>query len=395
MPETNNVAPAVRLAAGEAAERQVSEISGSFSDVMVVTELRGQYPSVPIATDVDYDALIAGDPNPRFLTLPIGKANITSGNKRHYDEAFVIELERQTLALKPVGLMGHLSDAERGTAFPQEAIYWVGAKREGDLLWGKGYVPPGPIRDRIERYKASHKSLATSIDAQAKGAWDESLGAYRMDASTLKLGQIDLAPADRAGIPDLAAVPHMTSEMAQATQALDAQEEPMPEKTKLEVITEMTVDDARLLPTVVRDAVLQAAPVAPEVKQVAELRTLLGLGENADLQQAVREIQTTVGEQQKAAVASRIRELIEDKDKGIKVEALRPLVSELVSARNPKTVAEADTAFREICEMQSVKDTLAATVVATMGPNQRNPVASQNGKASYFPIPQDDGKEAG
>jgi len=377
---------------------QITEVSGQFSDVLVVTELRGQYPTVPIASDVDYEALIAGDPSPRFLTLPIGKANTTSGNKRHYDEAFVLELERQTLALKPVGLMGHLSDAERATAFPQEAIYWVGAKREGDLLWGKGYVPPGPFRDRIERYKASHKSLATSIDAQAQGAWDNTLGAYRMDAKTLKLGQIDLAPADRAGIPDLAAVPHLTSEMTTNTVTVISpanKEETMPEKSKLEVITEMTVEDARLLPTVVRDAVLQTAPLAPEIKQVAELRTLLGLADGADVLSSVREIQTTLGEQQKAAVASRIRELIEDKEKGIKVEAVRPLVRELVSARNPKTPAEADTAFREICEMQSVKDTLAATVVATMGPNQRNPVASQNGKASYFPIPADDGKESG
>src|SRR5690606_11477940 len=86
----------------------VTEFKGSFTDVMVVTELRGAYPNVPIAPDVDYDALIAGDPNPMFLTIPIRKANVTSGNKRYYDEAFLQELERQTLENKPIGLMGHL-----------------------------------------------------------------------------------------------------------------------------------------------------------------------------------------------------------------------------------------------------------------------------------------------
>ena len=33
---------------------QVLEISGQFADVLVVTELRGAYPNVPIAADVDF-----------------------------------------------------------------------------------------------------------------------------------------------------------------------------------------------------------------------------------------------------------------------------------------------------------------------------------------------------
>jgi hypothetical protein len=50
----------------------MDEFRGDFHDVMVVTEFKGGFPNVPIAADVDYAALIAGDSDPMFLTLPIG-----------------------------------------------------------------------------------------------------------------------------------------------------------------------------------------------------------------------------------------------------------------------------------------------------------------------------------
>lgn len=366
---------------------QVKEFRGNFSDVLAITELRGSYPNVPISTDVDYAALVAGDDSPVFITLPIGKANVTSGNKRHYDEAFVQELERQTLANKPVGLMGHLSPQERATSFPPEAVHWVGAIRDGDTLWGKGYIPPGAVRDRIQRYKAQGKAIATSIDAFAEGVFDESLKAMRMVAKSLRLNQIDIAPADRAGIPDLAAVPMLTTEMeSDAAQEEDPQE---PEMDKLQVINEMTADDARLLPDAVRQAIVATVQTPPEVAQVQELRQALGVDENANLAQLVTELRQQQETQRKAAVKQRITELAADKDKGIKVESVRGLVTELVASRNPQTVEEADAAYAQVVEMQSVKDALAAAVQNAMGPKQRVPVPGQQGQAKYFPIPQE------
>ena len=37
-------------------------ISGAFRDILVIAELRGSYPNVPISADVDYAALTQGDP---------------------------------------------------------------------------------------------------------------------------------------------------------------------------------------------------------------------------------------------------------------------------------------------------------------------------------------------
>jgi hypothetical protein len=369
----------------------IKEFSGQFTDVVAVTELRGSYPNVPIAPDVDYAGLIAGDSEPQFLTIPIGKANVTSGNKRHYDATWLQELYQQTLAIKPVGIMGHLSEAERSHAFPPEAIHWVGAVLDGDTLWGKGYIPPGEARDRIRRYKAQGKSIATSIDAHANGVWDESLGAYRMDAKTLKLAQIDIAPADRAGIAALARVPVLTTEMQQdePPAIVAGENEETDTVDKLQVINEMTADDARLLPEPVRAAVLATVQTPPEVATVASIRETLGLAPTADVAAAITEMRRVQAEQAKQAVATRITELLTAEEGGIKQEKVRPVVRELVEARNPQTPAEAETAYKAVIEMASVKELLQAQLVETMGPKQRTPVAGKKG-AKYFTIPAED-----
>lgn len=366
---------------------EFKEFKGQFNDVLIVTELRGSYPNVPIANDVDYAALVAGDDDPQFLTLPIGMVNAKSGNDRYYDEAFVIELMRQTLATKPIGLMGHLSEAERATAFPKESLHWVGAIRDGDLVWGKAYLV-GEARERVRRYKASGKSIATSIDAFAEGQWDESLKAYRMDAKTLRLNQIDLAPSDRAGISALARVPMLTSEMS-AESSVEVIEIPIPQEVivdKLQIIQEMTPEDARLLPKTVRDAILAEQAVPPEVAQVSELRQALGVDDKANLAQLVTEMKQAQEQQRKNAIKSRITELATE---GIKVEAVRGLVTELVAARNPQSVEEAESAYTAVATSAHVTELLKAQVQIIMGPPQRTPLQAQQGKAKYFNIPSE------
>jgi hypothetical protein len=363
---------------------EIREISGQFADIMVVTELRGAYPNVPIAADVDYAALVAGEDQPMFVTLPIAKVNTKSGNGRYYDEAFAMELMRQTLENKPIGLFGHLSDAERETSFKPESVHWVGAVREGDTIWGKGMVI-GEAKQRIARYKASGKALATSIDAIASGQWDESLGAYRMDATTLRLGQIDFAPADRAGIPALARVPMLTTEMqAPADDADVMNNEQEPEMDKLTVIQELTEADARLLPEPVRAAIVATVPTPAEVATVATIRETLGLDARADVAGHITEMKRVQAEQAQAAITSRITELVND---GIKLDDVRPLVTELVQARNPRTVAEAEAAYAAVAATESVTKLLAARVVETMGPAQRTPVQGKQG-SRYFQIPK-------
>lgn len=355
-------------------------------DRTIVWELRGSYPDVAIAKDVDVSLLTKGDDDPTFITIPVGKAGVTSGNYIHYDDEFVQEFERQVLATKPIGIMGHLKEEDRSTAFPTEAVHWVGAQRVGELLWGKGYVPPGEARDRIRRYKAQGKQIATSIDAYFDRVWSKTLNAYHAVGSTLKLNQIDIAPADRAGIPDLAAVPQLTTEMVDAENEHSKEEGDMPDK--LQVIQEMTAEDARLLPDVVKTAIKAEVPPPAEVGLVLEMRQALGLDDKADLVAAIKALAQDKAQREAEAVTARVKELVQDPETGVKIESARAVVTELVMARQPATVEAAEKVFGEVVESDAVKGLLQETVKTTMGPGVRPAAAAKAGAPKYFKIPE-------
>ena len=205
-----------------------------------------------------------------------------------------------------------------------------------------------------------------------------------MDAKSLQLAQIDIAPADRAGIGDLAAIPHFTREMSDNG---TIHHEENPEMDKLTVIQELTADDARLLPEPVRAAIVAAVAVPPEVATVATIRETLGLEEGADIAAVVTELQQAKAEAGQRAIADRITELLTDDETGVKQEAVRPVVRELMEARNPQTPEQADAAYQAVIEMESVKQLMQSKLTETMGPPQRKPVAGQAGNR-YFKIPE-------
>ena len=160
---------------------------------------------------------------------------------------------------------------------------------------------------------------------------------------------------------------------------------------KLGVINSLTPEDARLLPTAVRDAILAEQSAPPEVAEVQELRAALGVDERADLGKLVTEMVKAQNEQRKAAIRSRITELATE---GIQVASARGIVVELVQARNPQSVEEAETAYSEVVAGTSVTEMLKAQVETTMGPPQRTPVQAQQGQAKYFSVPAENGKGA-
>lgn len=349
--------------------------SGGFQDVLLISEYQGVFPDIPVFSDIDVVELTSGDERPLFVTLPIGKANAKSGNSRFYDEAFLAELERQVRDIKPIGLMGHLSEEQRAFAFPAEAVHWVGAMRVKEYLLGKGYLPQGDSRTRLQRYRATQKKIATSIDARGDGVWSEQLGAYKMIASSLVLNQIDIAPADRAGIADLSAVPLLTQEMARESGIIVVQPIKSEKKGKSKmdeddkkVIQELKAKDVGLLPDEVRAAIIQ------EYSQ--EIKETLGLSD-ANIVDAVKSIMQKDAEREKTAVHNRIVEMASTGDQAIKIEAVREMVVELVEAKNPKTVAEAEAAYAEVLEKPSVKKALEMALQETMGPSQTTVIQGQ------------------
>lgn len=367
------------------------ELKGSFHDTLLISEFTGSFPEVPIFRDIDLRELTGGEDKPVFVTLPIGKANAKSGNQRFYDEAFITELEKQVRDNKPIGLMGHLSEDQRAFAFPAEAVHWIGTMRVKEYLIGKGYVPSGDSRNRLQRYRATQKKIATSIDARGDGVWSEQLGAYKMIASTLVLNQIDIAPADRAGISDLSAVPLLTQEMATQSGIIVVrpikESKKVTEEEKKQAMLEMTAADASVLPESVRAAIIQ--------EYSKEIKEALGLTDG-NILDAVKSIQAKDAAREKAAVSSRITEMATTGDKAIKIEAVREMVIDMVEAKNPLTVADAEKAYAEVLEKPSVKKALDLALQESMGPSQTTPVQQQTGttagtdpkmKGKWFVLP--------
>jgi urease gamma subunit len=260
--------------------------------------------------------------------------------------------------------------------------------RVNEYLLGKGFLPEGESRTRLQRYKATRKKIATSIDAKGEGIWDDKINAHRMIAETLRLNQIDIAPADRAGISDLSAVPLLTQEMAQQNGIIVVR--PIVKERKMEeketVIKELKSSDAALLPEEVRSAIIQ--------EYAADIKKALGL--DGDIVETVKKIRERDEERERQSVSSHIKEIATSGDKAIKVEDIREMVIDMVQSRNPKTVAEVDTFYAEVLEKDSVKKALERSVQETMGPNQSSPFQKQTSqkttatgmKGAWFVLPE-------
>ena len=155
---------------------------------------------------------------------------------------------------------------------------------------------------------------------------------------------------------------------------------------KLQVIRELTADDIKLLPDSVRQAIIAGAP---EVALVQELRSALGLEAGADIKAHLTAMRQAEEAQRQATIRTRVRELVEDTEKGVKIVALRGMVTELIKLRNPATVEAVDAIYAEVVASEPVKAALAAHVQETMGPAQTTSTPPGTGKApKYYSIPK-------
>lgn len=337
------------------------------SDSLVVWEFKGSYPNVPIFSDVDIQTLTKGDTDPEFVTLPIGRDDVKSDNDRFYSREFVQKIEREVYDKRPTANRGHIDDKDRGSSFPLPSAYWVGTVRVGEFLWGKAYVPPGEDREMLRRLKAAKGKIATSIYGTGQGNYDKQRGAYVIDPSTFNLEHIDFAPPDRAGVPSLAVVPHLTKEMKDG-KPMEPQIVPV---NRVQVIGEMSVEEVRYIPDAVRLAILQASN---ESKLVSELAKVTGKEGDALLglvSELVRERAVIQGERITTAIEKMVAETIMPNAVQLteRVKFARQMVAELVQAKSPQDEAGVKSAVAEIAELAHVKSMVEAATIAEMGPN--------------------------
>lgn len=354
-----------------------------INDVIPVTEFRGllgeDIPDIKVLEVVDIDSLTAGDDDPFYVTLKIAQSGVTSGNRIYYGEKEVNEIVQAVIEKRPTGGRGHLKWNEIASAMPANPLNWIGATRVNEFGWGKAYVTPGQTRDWLRRLGASRSEVATSIFGAAQELiWDEDKEAFRMVGFVLEY--IDLASPERAGVPTLAGQVEITSEMSGDASPdkvkIESEENPM---EKLEMIRQMTVEDAKLLPEAVVKAVVEMstpAKLLPGIeKMIGELRTALGIDDTVNVVEHVKTLVTQIAETAETAVTAKINELINHAETGVKIDSVKPIVLELVQAQKPATVEAAQTAFDEVVARESVKLLLKSAVVEQSGGVQRRPLS--------------------
>lgn len=388
-------------------EEQPPETVTETVQVFCVGEFRGSSPKIDAAPGVDIAQLTANDPDPVFITMPLAESGRVSANGLVYDDFLIDTITEQINAKRPVGIWGHIKPEDRSTNFPNHAVIWIGARRIGGVVWGKGYVPPGESRERIRQLKAAGAKLGTSI--YGVGTFAESANGKRRFAK-FNLEQVDFAPHERAAL-DMGGDYVVTAEMNKDTIMPETKDNrAVIEKAFAEMsdedlyaamgdermgkmmslwakknkkkmveaemltIAELTADNAAALPEVVRDAIIaQHNPAdTPEVQaQISELTHKL------DAERTAREqLQAVVAEQKAAAFDRALTDVVNGyvtwtphSDDGKKaVDALRKqlrqqIVFELKGSQDVQVLAETAQAVWSSDVMQiiaeAVRDKLA------------------------------------
>jgi hypothetical protein len=344
-------------------------VSETIRDYIALGEFQGDYPNIATDPRVDLTALTSGDEKPFFVTLPVGEVGKVSSNGLHYDDALVRALQEQLIGRG--GIMGHIKDEERSTAFPIEDVDWVGVLRQGDTLWGKGYIPPGKVREYVRRLKARKGRLATSL----YGPYDEREtlddGTYRIRG--LRLESLDLAPADRAALKlgGQFAITAQMEQMEQNQETMEANEMP----TKEEVLAELTLGD---IPAALRDEIEKEitattdteARLAELQQQLTDKDAIIGTLQGQLETKAAAEFETLLDEQ----VAELVNWQVEGDEAKGKVAAFRRTVrtrilSELGEERDAdKLEAAVKAAWDEMEPLaEIIRDALAGPPARVSG----------------------------
>lgn len=156
------------------------------------------YPDVPLSPGVNYGELIKGDPDPLFVTRPLGVLNAVSNNGLIYDEALLRDIETQVIQKKPGARQGHVSEENKTWQVPDDVGLWVGALRVGDTLLGKCYILPGTsFNQSVRAKKAAGSTLSNSI--YGKGAFADN-GDGTVNSVGIDLETIDFVPMERAAL---------------------------------------------------------------------------------------------------------------------------------------------------------------------------------------------------
>ena len=400
---------AVELEVSASEQQEMTEAGPVFETVsdMVVSEFGGRQPSVPYAPGVDVVELTKGDDDPFFLTMPLSHEGTVSKNGLIHDKALGDAIAAQIVANRPGGIMGHIPEDQRTTAFPVSQIHWVGAVKSGATTWGKGYIPRTfpEVREEYRILKSTRGKTATSIYGKAvKEFADEHKRTWR--AKDFKLDQVDLAPYSRAAAPGTGEF-YITREMQEESGEPDSNPpgEPgqpvneietdergprMPDNKNL--IAELTADEIQTLPqfAAVREAVIAEYQATHATEQ--QIAELTGAVETAttrisELEAEAQAKDLMIAEFQTrqfdADMEAKIAELtaweVNTDDGKAALASLRSVIRQMALAKlgTVREMAQAETTLTELVDVdlkaliEMTRDRLAGPPVLVPGTNNR------------------------
>jgi hypothetical protein len=315
----------------------------------IVTEFKGTPPDVPPRAGVDLTALTEGDANPFFLTVEVSTVGRTSKNGLIHDDDLANALVTQINSRHAEGIMGHIKETDRATAFPVSDVHWLGAARHGSSVWAKGYIPQTATaqREHFRILKATNGRAATSITGPAVREFvDKKAGTWK--AKGFQLEQLDLAPFTRAALAP-------QSEFLITREMYEADSEDTNNMDKQQVIAELRAEE---IPAALREQIIrEAGEPAATAQQLADANVLI-----AELQKSVdaarvREFESALDTE----VAKLINWQVKGEEATKKVDAFRRtlrsrIVAELGSERDVAKVAE--TVKTVWTELQPLAETL-------------------------------------
>jgi hypothetical protein len=320
---------------------------------------RGEYPDIPLPDDVNKEDL--GD---FFVTLPIGKFNARSRNKRTYGEKAVRKLVSEVNEKRPTGHWGHPDPKDRSERPP--VVQWLAATvdEKSGTAWGKLIPLTTEAKDYLRVKRATRSEVGNSLYGDAVMEGDKVVD--------LTLEYIDLVADSRiVGVPDTAAVPVTTKETIQK------EGKKMPtEFNETTLITELREEreTARKNVSELEKKVAELQPAASQfdalkkfVTEQADVFTSAGITISANGPDFIQVIREMIGKLQGLQAEKLAGQLDGVVTEMVKVEKLRPIVRQLLGA--PKSEADARARVTEILGQESMKELAQAIVREQAGPN--------------------------
>lgn len=332
-------------------------------DLLVqICELRGAYPQITLSEDVRAQL---GD-DALFVTLPVARVGARSRNGRTYTREAVQAIVDAVNMQRPEGRWGHLRDDERATRYDPPAVRWLAAMLDEDgVAWAKGLPVTAEAREHFRIAKIAGARVGTSVYGMGKLEGDRVV--------SFELETIDLADPNRVGVPDTAAEPILTTEMARDG----------------EIEMEITLND---VPEAVRQQIIeQYAAGNNSGERLAEMEAqVTTLSEQVATLTA--ELANAQGQTARLLVTYAEARIAEQ----VQLEPVRVLVGRLVGIREQDgarmidgaaSIEDVDAAIAATLSDPSVEAFNKASLAEMMGPNWTPPGKPQNGAKALGDIP--------